>query len=84
MVVLVDADVAFRCAFEFDVRRGGGHFVDVEAAGFLDGGLPQPRTEVRSLATSPMTESAPNIFLKAATNALLLWFSRLWKYFMQA
>src|SRR4051812_3328825 len=40
MMVLVDADITFRSAVEFDSRRCRRHLVDVEASRFLNGELP--------------------------------------------
>jgi hypothetical protein len=49
MMILVDADVAFRCSFELDTGRCRRYLVDVERAGLLDGELPQPRPEISRL-----------------------------------
>src|SRR5258707_194516 len=49
MMILVDADVAFRRTLEFHARRSGGDLVDVERARLLGGELPQPGTEIGGL-----------------------------------
>src|SRR5690606_5919734 len=49
VLVLVHFHVAFRRGVQLDPGAGGNHLVHIEAAGLLDGGLPQPRAEVGSL-----------------------------------
>src|SRR5579883_1512191 len=49
VMVLVDADIAFRRALELDPGRCRRDLVDVERAGLLRGQLPQPRAEIGSL-----------------------------------
>src|ERR1700751_382861 len=49
MMVIVDANVAFRRALELNAWRGGCDLVDVEAACLFRGKLPQPRAEISGL-----------------------------------
>src|SRR4051812_5632005 len=49
MMVLMDANVAFRSTLELDAGRRCRHLVDVERARLLDGELPQPRTQIGGL-----------------------------------
>src|SRR5216683_4597753 len=49
VMVLVDADIAFRRTLELDAWRRGRDLVDVEASGLLRRQLPQPRAEIGRL-----------------------------------
>src|ERR1700759_222548 len=50
VMVGMNLDVALGRGLQLDVGRCCHHLVDVEAAGLLDRGLPQPRAEVRGLS----------------------------------
>ena len=49
-MVRVNAHVAFRCSGQLDFSRGFSHGINVEATGFLDSSLPQPRAKIGSLS----------------------------------
>src|SRR5450830_335360 len=49
VMIGMDLDVAFRRGLQLETWRCGDDLVDVEAAGFFNRGLPQPRAEVSRL-----------------------------------
>ena len=84
MMVLMDANVAFRRSLELDAGRGRCHLVDVERARLLYGELPQPRAQIGGLRDVADDDLVTHIFLNADTNDLLFGLSSDSKYFMQA